>query len=58
MPEVALPEDAVIAAVIGQVRRARRTISSAEPHRDLITRCAAEGIGGVAIHAALCREHG
>jgi len=58
VPEVALPEDAVIASVIGQARRARSTISSAEPHRELITRWAAEGISGVVIHAALCREHG
>jgi hypothetical protein len=39
-------------------RRDRRGDRPGAPDRDLITRCAAEGIGGVAIHAALCREHG
>jgi transposase len=53
-----LPEDAVIAAAIGQARRARSTISTAEPYRELITRWAEQGVNGVAIHAALCREHG
>jgi len=57
-PATLLPEDAAIAAVIGQARRARSTISTAEPHRELITRWAREGISGVVIHAALCREHG
>ncbi|MBK7794513.1 MAG: IS21 family transposase [Betaproteobacteria bacterium] len=53
-----LPEDAVIAAAIGQARRARSTISTAEPHRELIARWAEQGVNGVVIHAALCREHG
>lgn len=53
-----LPEDAVIAAAIGQARRARSTISTAEPYRELITRWSDQGINGVVIHAALCREHG
>jgi len=53
-----LPEDAVIAAAIGQARRARSTISTAEPYRELITRWAEQGVNGVVIHAALCREHG
>lgn len=38
-----LPEDAVIAAAIGQARRARSTISTAEPHRELIARWADQG---------------
>lgn len=58
VPEGALPDDAAIASVIGQARRARSTISTAEPHRALVERWAAQSIGGVAIHAALCREHG
>jgi transposase len=53
-----LPEDAELAAAIGQARRARSTISSAEPHRALIERWLEQGVSGVAIHAALCREHG
>ncbi|MCC6195027.1 MAG: IS21 family transposase [Burkholderiales bacterium] len=53
-----LPDDGEIAAVIGQVRRARSTISTVEPHRDIVVRWAEQGVAGVAIHAALCREHG
>ena len=53
-----LPEDSAIAAVIGQARRARSTISSVEPFREIVARWAEQGVGGVAIHAALCREHG
>lgn len=53
-----LPEDAEIATVIGQARRARSTISTVEPFRELVTRWVEQGVGGVAIHAALCREHG
>ena len=53
-----LPEDAEIATVIGQARRARSTISTVAPFRELVTRWAEQGVGGVAIHAALCREHG
>lgn len=56
--EAPLPEDAAIAAAIGAARRARSTISTVEPHRSLVERWAAQGIGGVAIHSALCREHG
>ena len=44
-------------------RSARRgarasTISTVEPYRELVERWAAGGVSGVAIHAALCREHG
>jgi transposase len=53
-----LPEDSAIAAVLGQARRARSTISTVEPFRVLVERWAEQGVGGVAIHAALCREHG
>jgi transposase len=54
----ALPEDAQLAAVVGRARRARSTISSVEPHRAIVERWVAQGVGGVAIHAVLCREHG
>lgn len=56
--DVPLPDDAAIAAVIGQARRARSTISSVEPFRPIVSRWVEQGVGGVAIHAALCREHG
>jgi transposase len=53
-----LPEDAAIAAAVGQARRARSTVSSVEPFRATVARWAEQGVNGVAIHAALCREHG
>lgn len=53
-----LPDDASIAAAFGQTRRARSTISSAEPHRAQIQRWFEQGVGGIAIHAALRRQHG
>jgi transposase len=53
-----LPDDAVIAAAIGQARRARSTISTVEPYRDIVARWAERGVNGVVIHATLCREHG
>jgi transposase len=52
------PEDATIAAAVGRARRARSTISTAEPFRELVSRWTSQGVSGVAIHAALCREHG
>lgn len=56
--EVALPEDAAIAAVLGTAKRARSTVSTVEPYREIVARWSAQKISGVAIHAALCREHG
>ena len=53
-----LPDDATIAAAVGQARRARSTISSVEPYRALVERWHADGVSAVAIHAALGREHG
>jgi transposase len=55
---VALPEDATLAAAIGRAKRARSTISTVEPYRDVVARWRSQGVNGVAIHAALCREHG
>jgi len=55
--EMPLPEDEQIAAVVSQARRARSTISTVEPFRERVALWAAQGVGGVAIHAALCREH-
>jgi transposase len=57
-PEAALPDDAAIAAALGAARRAASSLSSVEPHRDLVRRWAEQGVCGVAIHAALAREHG
>jgi transposase len=57
-PEQALPEDEAIAAALGTQRRAPSTISSLEDHRARIVEWAQAGISGVAIHAALKREHG
>jgi transposase len=56
-PDTPLPEDAAIAAAIGQARRARSTLSTVEPFRAVVARWAEQGVNGVAIHAALCREH-
>jgi hypothetical protein len=53
-----LPEDAAIASAIAAPRRAGSTISTVEPFRLLVERWADQGVGGVAIHAALWREHG
>jgi hypothetical protein len=57
-PEAALPDDAAIAALMGPARRASSTISTLEPYRAQVERWAAQGVGGVAIHAALARERG
>ncbi len=53
-----LPDDAALAAALGAARRARSTISTAEPYRRTIERWLAEGISGTVIHAVLCREYG
>jgi len=53
-----LPDGAAIATILGSVRRARSTISTVEPHRAIVARWLEAGVGGKAIHAALCREHG
>jgi hypothetical protein len=38
-------------------RRARSTVSSVEPHREVVKRWFETGVQGRAIHAALKREH-
>lgn len=53
-----LPEDAAIAAAVGEARRAASTVSSVEPHRAIVERWLTQGVNGVAIHAALKRERG
>jgi hypothetical protein len=57
-PEAVLPDDSTLRAAVGQARRARSTISTVEPYRTQVENWAAEGVGGMAIHAALCRDHG
>lgn len=57
-PQQALPADETLAAALGQARRSRSTVSSAEPWREQITEWVAQDVQGVAIHAALCRLHG
>ena len=57
-PEAGLPDDARIAALMAPAKRASSTISTLEPYRVQIERWAAQGVGGVAIHAALAREQG
>jgi hypothetical protein len=57
-PGAALPQDAEIAATLGAARRAASTVSSVEPYRAIVERWLAQGVSGVAIHAALKREHG
>jgi transposase len=57
-PESALPDDATIAALVGAARRARSTISTVEAFRAQVEHWVAGGVSGVAIHAALMREHG
>ena len=56
--DAALPEDAAIAAVLGTAKRARSTVSTGEPYHAIVERWSAQKVSGVAIHAALCREHG
>jgi transposase len=53
-----LPDDASLAAALGAARRARSTVSSVEPHREVVRHWLGAGVRGKAIHAALCREHG
>ena len=51
-----VPADEAIVAALGQGRRASSTISSVEPHREVVRRWLDAGVQGRAIHAALKRE--
>lgn len=53
-----LPDDAAIAAALGPARRARSTVSTVEPLRQVVQHWFDAGVQGRAIHAALKREHG
>ena len=53
-----LPGDEAMAAALGQgQRRASSTVSSVEPHREVVRRWLEASVQGRAIHAALKREH-
>ena len=57
-PQRALPDAQVIAAcLLPTTKRASSTVSKAAPWRELIKRWMDAGVGGIAIHAALVREH-
>jgi transposase len=53
----ALPDDEAIAGAMRRSRQASSTISSVEPHREVVACWLAAGVQGRAIHAALKREH-
>ena len=56
-PDGAMPEDAQIATALGQPKRANTTVSSLATQRERIQAWAQQGVSGVAIFAALQREH-
>lgn len=57
-PELPLPEASTIAhSLESQVKRGAATVSKAQPWRALVAKWMAAGVQGVAIHAALVREH-
>jgi transposase len=53
-----LPEDEAIAAAVGQARRARSSVSSVEPFRQLVAEWTEQGLSAVVIHGVLARNHG
>lgn len=53
-----LPEDAEIAAALGSHRLPSSAESTLSAYRPLVAQWLAQGVSGVAIHAALAREHG
>ena len=52
-----LPDDQTIATALGEPRRASTTVSTLEPHRELLRSWVEQGVTGTAIHAALKRQH-
>ncbi len=57
-PTVGLPEDGAIASALGAPKRASTTVSGLELHRSRIQAWFEQGVSGVAMCAALKREHG
>lgn len=57
-PAQALPEDGAIAAALGAPKRAGTTVSALEMHRPRVQAWFEQGVTGVAMCAALKREHG
>lgn len=57
-PTVGLPEDGAIASALGAPKRASTTVSGLELHRTRIQAWFEQGVSGVAMCAALKREHG
>ncbi|WP_345793331.1 hypothetical protein AAG895_17935 [Thauera sp. JM12B12] len=57
-PERPLPEDAEIAAALGQPKLPVTAQSSIAAYRPLVERWLAQGVSGVVIHTTLKREHG
>lgn len=57
-PAAPVPDDEAIAMSLKPARRARSTVSHAEPRRTVVERWVDQNVGAVAIHAALRREHG
>ena len=55
---VALPDEAALSKCIASHKRGRSTVSTAEPYRDQIIAWEDQGVQGITIHAALCRDHG
>jgi hypothetical protein len=53
----AVPDDEAIVVALGASRQASSTVSSVEPHREVVKRWCDAGVQGRAIHAALKREH-
>ena len=57
-PERPLPEDAEIAAALGQPKLPVTAQSSIAAYRPLVEQWLAQGVSGVVIHTTLKREHG
>ena len=57
-PDAPLPDDAAIAAALGQPKRAATTVSGLQVLRPLLADWLEQGVAGTTIHAALKRNHG
>ena len=57
-PERPLPEDAEIAAALGQPKLPATAQSSIAAYRPLVEQWLGQGVSGVVIHTTLKREHG